>query len=120
MSELNTFGAVMAFAIQMEADLRTYYETAGNHERALAAEKRQVKLERIRRENVLEITLEPIEGLNKAQYALGLTDVSVAGQQVVEQRIAQFYLDAAPRMNVLAVQRAFDRLAQEHLDLSSE
>jgi hypothetical protein len=114
---LNTFGAVLSYAIQLEANLATYYQQAGNAARASDAEKRKSKLERVRRENVLEITLEPIEGLHEADYALNLGDTSADGQATVEKIAAQFYQDAAPKINVKQAQRALERCGQEHAAL---
>ncbi len=114
MTSLNSFGAVFSYAIQLEADLAGYYQRAGLADRAKDADKRKSKLERVRRENVLEITLEPIEGLDEADYATDFEDTSSAGQSKNEQIAAQFYVDAAPKINVLQARRALDRCANEH------
>ena len=113
-SSLNTFGAILSFAAEMEAQLQAYYALIGDAERAKAADKRRLKLERVRRENVVEITLEPIEGLDVADYALDLADVSTEGQASVENVAAQFYRDVAPKINVRAAQRALERCGKEH------
>jgi hypothetical protein len=117
MSSLNTFGAVMTFAIALETQLRDYYQAAGNAERAQAADKRRSTLERVRRENVTEIKLEPIEGLHEADYGLDLTDTSAEGQKAVERIAAEFYADAAPKINVREAQRALERCAKQHGEL---
>jgi hypothetical protein len=117
---LNTFGAVLSHAIQLEADLAAYYQKIGQSERAKDADKRKSKLERVRREHVLEITLEPIEGLQEADYALNLEDASASGQQAVEQSAARFYHAAAPKINVLQARRALEKCAQEHQTLSQQ
>lgn len=114
---LNTFGAVLSYAIQLEATLQAYYQQVGNAARASDAEKRKHKLERVRRENIVEITLEPIEGLHAADYVLNLNDTSAAGQAAAEKIAAQFYHDAAPKINVKQAQRALERCGQEHADL---
>lgn len=111
---LNTFGAVFSFAIELEAQLSAYYRGIGDSTLARAAEKRRKKLERARRENVVEITLEPITGLDAADYALDLGDDSAAGQAAAEVA-AQFYRDAAPKINVRAAQRALERCGREHV-----
>ena len=80
MASLNTFGAVFTFAIELEAQLSAYYSDIGDAGMAKAADKRRVKLERVRRENVVEITLEPIEGLSADDYALDLSDNSADGR----------------------------------------
>jgi hypothetical protein len=120
MAALTTFGAVLSHAIQMEAALAAYYQQGGNPARAQDATKRKSKMERVRRENVVEITLEPIEGLEENDYLLETADFSVAAQQLMERTAARFYRDAAPKMNVLAVQRAFERCAQEHSALADK
>lgn len=118
MSSLNTFGAVMSFAIQLEANLSAYYQAAGSADRAADADKRRSRLERIRRENIVEITLEAIDGLDESTYALDLSDTSEAGQRAAERTAAQFYTDAAPKLNVLPAQRALERCAREHQELT--
>ena len=86
----------------------------GESAKAKAADKRRAKLERVRRENVVEITLEPIAGLDAADYALDLADVSREGQAAVEGVAARFYRDVAPKINVRAAQRALERCGREH------
>lgn len=114
MASLNTFGAILSHAIELEAQLHAFYSGIGDSERAKAAEKRRKKLERVRRENVVEITLEPIEGLDAANYALDLADETAAGQAEIQRRTAQFYRDVAPKINVRAAQRALERCGKEH------
>ncbi len=114
MSSLNTFGAILSHAIELETQLQAYYNGIGEAERAKAADKRRKKLERARRENVVEITLEPIEGLHATDYALDLADVSEAGQAAVKRQAARFYQDVAPKINVRAAQRALERCGREH------
>jgi hypothetical protein len=118
MSSLNTFGAIMTFAIDLEGQLHEYYKAAGNGDRAREADKRRSKLERVRRESVLEITLEAIDGLNEADYALNLSDTSAGGQQTAEKTAAQFYADVAPKINVREAQRALEKCGKEHAALA--
>lgn len=115
MVSLNTFGAILSFAIELEARLSDYYNGLGSAANAKAADKRRKKLERARRENVVEITLEPITGLHADNYALDLDDVSAAGQAAAAQTAARFYRDVAPKINVRAAQRALERCGKEHL-----
>lgn len=117
MSALNTFGAIMTYAIDLEARLHAYYQSAGASARAADADKRRANLERVRRENVTEIKLEPIEGLNEADYALKLDDTSAAGQAANEAVAARFYVDVAPKINVREAQRALERCARQHGEL---
>jgi hypothetical protein len=115
MATLNTFGAILSFAIELEAGLCNYYQELGAPADAKAADKRRKKLERVRRENVVEITLEPIAGLNADDYALDLSDGSAAGRAAVTQIAARFYQDVAPKINVRAAQRALERCGKEHV-----
>lgn len=119
MASLNTFGAILSYAIQLEANLRDYYQAADHAERAKEADKRKSKLERVRRENVVEITLEPIDGLDEADYRFNFEDTSPAGQTAVEQSAAQFYSDVAPKINVRQAQRILERCSEEHAQLAS-
>lgn len=119
MDTLNAFGAILTFAIGMEARLRDYYTAAGDAARAADADKRRVNLERVRRENVTEIKLEPIEGLHEADYTLNLSDASPAGQKSTEAVAARFYTDVAPKINVREAQRALERCARQHGELAN-
>ena len=80
--KLNQFGSVLTYAIELESLLAEYYGNAAksneNHQsefesRSKASLKRKKNLERSRRENVTEITLEPIEGLDTANYLIDIT-----------------------------------------------
>ena len=114
MSSLNTFGAILSYAAEMEAQLCNWYGSIGESAKAKAADKRRKKLERVRRENVVEITLEPIAGLDAADYALDLADVTAAGQAAVADIAARYYRDVAPKINERAAQRARERCGREH------
>lgn len=114
MSELNSFGSVLSFAIEMESTLRDHYLAAGQDTRSAEADKRREKLERVRRENVVEITLEPIDGLNVADYSLDFS----ADAHVIEAIAARFYLDVAPKINVRSAQRALEQCAKQHQELA--
>jgi len=116
MSRLNSFGAIFSFAIEMEEKLIGYYQSLGDSEKAEAAESRKEKLERSRRENVVEITLEPIDGLEASDYELNLADTSEAGQKALAQIAAQFYSDTAPKINVRQAQRVLERCGKEHAE----
>ena len=114
---LNTFGAVLSHAIELEARLCDWYGGIGEADKARAAEKRRRKLERARREHVLEITLEPIRGLDAADYALELADGTAAAQAAAAAVAARFYADVAPKINVRAAQRTLERCGREHAAL---
>lgn len=118
MSSLNTFGSILTYAIQLETSLRDYYQSAGQADRAADADKRRSMLERIRREYVVEITLEPIEGLNEADYHFNFDDPSAEAQAANEKAAARFYTDAAPKINVRQAQRSLEKCAQQHSALT--
>ncbi|MFN8377897.1 MAG: hypothetical protein U0452_04425 [Anaerolineae bacterium] len=118
MSALNTFGAILTFAIELEGQIADYYREIGSP-RAADVDKRRSNLERVRRENVTEIKLEPIEGLDEADYALNLADTSAAGQQAIEATAARFYADTAPKLNVREAQRALERAGKQHAELAA-
>ncbi len=120
---LTQFGSILTFAVNLENQLSQFYEKAsmqgGIHSeefsrRAKACIKRIRRLERSRRENVTEITLEPIEGLNAADYQLDLTN----DVDVIEERIVRFYSDVIPKINVLESRRVLTRCQKEHNNLS--
>ena len=115
MASLNTFGAILSHAIGLEARLCDWYRSIGEGEKARAADKRRRKLERARREHVVEITLEPIRGLDAADYALELDDDSAEAQAAAAAVAARFYADVAPKINVRAAQRALERCGKEHI-----
>ena len=118
MSSLNTFGAILTYAIEQEARLAGYYKKAGNADQASAADKRRAKLERARSLYVLEITLEPIEGLDEANYALNLDDTSAVGQKAAAATAARFYSEVAPSINVRDAQRILEKCGKEYAALA--
>ena len=92
-SELNTFGSVLTFAINLEDAARTFYEglskkdehpfsneilkelTEGNR-------KRRELLERTRRESVVEMILERISGLDRAEYLVDISHPQTRSRQM--------------------------------------
>lgn len=110
MAELKNFGAIFTFAIGMETQLRDVYRADEDEDSAKAAEKRIEKLERARREYVVEITLEPIDGLEEDNYAL---DPDTQDRATMEGRAKQFYTDAAPKINVRQAQRILEKCGKQ-------
>jgi hypothetical protein len=119
MSSLNTFGAIMTHAIDLETRLRDAWAIAGDNTRAAESEKRRVTLERVRRENVTEIKLEPIDGLDEADYALDLSAPSAAVMKSAAATAARFYVEVAPKINVREAQRALERCGKQHAEIAS-
>ena len=120
---LNQFGAIMTFAIEMEGQLAKFYQKAAAELSAQAGElkgradgshKRRKRIERSRRSDVTEITLEPIEGLNVADYELNRNDTSATAVDEVERIVQKFYTEAAPKINVRESRRVLERCLKEH------
>lgn len=113
MASLTNFGAVFTFAINMETSIQAYYEKLGADDLAKGAKKRRDKLERARREYILEITLEPIDGLEEENYVLDVDDTSEAGQKAITEVAHRFYTDSAPKINVKQAQRILERCGKQ-------
>lgn len=120
---LNQYGAVMTFAIELEAQLAEFYEQAAAatpnlaaelHSRAKASKSRSQKIEQSRRENVTEITLEPIDDLDEADYALDLSQYTPSNINAVEAVVQKFYTEATPKINVREARRVLERCLKEH------
>ena len=126
--KLNQFGSVLTYAIELESLLAEYYDNAAkNNEnylselgtRSKASLKRKKNLERSRRENITEITLEPIEGLETANYVIDTTKMDLETINNNEKIVVKFYGDAGPKLNVLESQRLFKRCHKEHNNLNN-
>ncbi len=123
---LNQYGAVMTFAIELEAKLAEFYEQAAAaapnhadelHSRAKASKSRSQKIEQSRRENVTEITLEPIDDLDEADYGLDLSQYTPSNINAVEAVVQKFYIEASPKINVREARRVLERCLKEHSKL---
>jgi rubrerythrin len=123
--ELGTFGAILRFAMELEQRAVDFYGAAGGEleevfgELAQGSRKRRNRLERARREMVVEMVLESIIGLDRDTYSVSLSlEVDEAGllrqARVLEETSARFYQDAADRMPIREVVRLFQRLAREN------
>jgi len=131
--ELNTFGSMLAYAMQLEAQAAAFYEKAARQAAApdlaalfqtLAADatRRRETVERVRRENVTEMILTPIHDFHARDYALNvavpggdarLRDAALA----IEETIERYHLAARGKTELAEAGRALARLArgnQEH------
>ncbi len=122
---LNQFGAVLTFAIDLEELVSEYYNSIQSisdktltesevTNRINAASKRKRNLERSRRENVTEITLEPIEGLDAQNYTISGLSYDKEGMVSLHKIASGFYEDAMEKLNVLETKRLFSRHHKEH------
>lgn len=134
--ELGTFGAVLTFAISFEQHLAaSYRQMLANAPAALsgsltqaaeAAAKRGKLLERVRRENVAEMILEPIREFASEEYALAevpgagsAADDFAGALRQAEQTAERFYTVGAQKLSIPEVKRIFERLAKEHARLAA-
>jgi rubrerythrin len=123
MTELGTFGAIFKFALEFEeASVRFYSEASqriSELEALVAKAQKHVKrLERLRREAVTEMILEPLRGLQAADYQVDWSvrepDMMMAQAMAIEEAGRRFYTDAAAQIPIIEATRAFKKLAKEH------
>jgi rubrerythrin len=118
--ELTTFGAVVKFALDIEAEVSDFYESAsgvttdpdlGKLLESLfhRGQKRVKTLLRVRRENVTEMILEPIAGLDSevhkpvVVFPEGADDGVVRETAaVLETKLHEFYMHAAAKIDFLS------------------
>lgn len=118
--ELTTFGAVVKFALDVEAEASIFYESAlgvttdPNLRKLLESllnrgQKRIKTLMRVRRENVTEMILEPIAGLNSEVHKLVTVIPEGANDSIVretaaalETKLHEFYMHAAAKIGFLS------------------
>jgi hypothetical protein len=131
--ELGTFGAVMRFALELEHASEEFY--MGLHgsapdstlkpvlEKILARCPIRVStLERIRRENVTEMILEPIRGIDSDSFPTAITLPSSADSNDLrsaakswEAKRKSFFESASHKIEfLLEAADAFERLADEN------
>lgn len=129
MTELGTFGAVIRFAIDLESRAVAFYQALADGGQTAAPDalqalvrahkKRQQQLEQMRRENVTEMILEPIHGLERDRWDIAL-GASLAEAVGLERHIAGFSLAAAAKVSIPQVARQFRRLAEESAALEDQ
>lgn len=130
---LENFGSILNFAEELEDQDRRFYEAAAGNpacsalhdlfvELAAGAAQNARTVQRIRRENVTEMILEPITGFTRAPFCEACEGAAVLGAAEVlqtarrlESRAARYYREAAARLKALnEVARALERLARNH------
>ena len=124
--ELGTFGAILRFAMDLEQQAIDFYEGAAGgeleevlSELARRSRKRRSRLERARREMVVEMVLESITGLDGDAYGVNLDSEADEAEllrqaRTLEETSARFYRDAADKMPIREVVRLFRRLVREN------
>jgi hypothetical protein len=128
---LSTFGAIMGFAAevvgQTEAAYKTLVQKAKNptlketlQSLLNEAGKNHSLMEQTRRENVTEMILEPITGLNQENYRIDL-NVTASAEDVdllkmalrLEERERKFFNDASSKLPLPEAARIFRKMAQK-------
>jgi rubrerythrin len=118
--ELTTFGAVVKFALGIEAEVSSFYESAIGVatdpdfrkllERLFHRGQKRIKtLMRVRRENVTEMILEPIAGLDSEVHKPVIAIPEGADDGIVreaatalETKLHEFYMHAAAKIDFLS------------------
>ncbi|MHA1137132.1 MAG: hypothetical protein ACTSSE_11665 [Candidatus Thorarchaeota archaeon] len=131
--DLGTFGAIMKFALEIEGKVSDFYKEASELAKDDAfvgllgdlvtrGKKRAKTLERVRRENVTEMILEPIEGLDSDSFEIETTisqdvdDPTIkALASTIETTLKNFYTAAAKKIDFLPeAEYAFELLAEKN------
>ncbi len=113
---LTNFGSILKFAEELEAEDQGFYRAASENPNCTAQarlyevfaddlKKNQKIIQRIRRENVTEMILEPVAGLTRSEFSLDLTggdELDDAGvlenARIREDRAQRYYLKAAEQI----------------------
>ncbi len=129
--ELGTFGAVMGFASQLVMQSASYYETTGKSVKNAElkavlqilsedGKKDYATMEQTRRENVTEMILEPITGLDREEYEISPSRLSqesdtgiLKSALLLEERECKFFRDSSGKIPLPEVARVFRKVAQK-------
>jgi rubrerythrin len=128
---LSTFGAIMGFAAQMVRQTETLYKTMIQKvENPVLREALQLLLEeegknyslmeRTRRENVTEMILEPIAGLDQSDYEIEMKGMDQTEDSdllkmalILEERERRFFSEVSDKVPLPEVGRIFRKVAQK-------
>ena len=130
--ELGTFGAIIKFALDIETKIGSFYQTASDLTKdvelgsifadlVVRGQKRMKTLERVRRENVTEMILEPILEFDSDSYNI-VTEISAdinddnlrVLSTNIESTLLEFYTAAATKIDFLIeAAYAFELLAEK-------
>jgi rubrerythrin len=128
---LQNFGSILNFAEELESQDRQFYEAAAGNpacaahkalftELAAGADKNVKTVQRIRRENVTEMILEPVRDFTRAPFceacegaAAQPTVEVLATAKRLESRAERYYAEAAEKIKALTeVSRALKTLGK--------
>ncbi len=88
---LNTYSAILSFAIELEGKMHHYYESVAEFDDAFVENakryvKRGQRITQIRQDHVTEMVLEPIHGLSWETYETPLRSVPGIGRRPLPRR----------------------------------
>lgn len=127
---LSTFGAIMGFAAEMVQQTETFYKTMVQKAKdPILSEAFQVLLEeegknyslmeRTRRENVTEMILEPVAGLDQGDYEIEMKGIDQTKDAdllkmvlALEERERRFFSEVSNKVPLPEVGRIFRKMAQ--------
>ncbi len=131
--ELGTFGAIIKFALDIETKVGNFYESASDivkdaelvsifADLVVRGQKRKKTLERVRRENVTEMILEPILEFDSESYSIDIEISESANNDNlrtlatnIETTLQKFYTTAALKTDFLIeAAYAFELLAEKN------
>ncbi len=128
---LTTFGAIMAFAVDMVTQTGEYYKTFARlateavlkenlEDLAREEVKSRARIEETRRMNITEMILEPVAGLLKKGYEMEVkipepaADTDILRLAVaLEEREKRFFQDASARVPLPEVARFFRKIVEK-------
>jgi rubrerythrin len=136
--ELGTFGSILKFALDIETEASEFYRSASGllvsqnlaamfHELTNRGEKRVKTLERVRRENMTEMILEPIIGLDSDAYTFISKIPESADDEAlrqiaarIETALQKYYSTAAKKIEFLSeAAYAFEILAEKNAEIKN-
>ena len=130
--DLGTFGAIMKYAMEIEGEVCELYKVLAGQskdtelkqlleELEARGQKRIKTLERVRRENVTEMILEQIEGLDSDSFKIETTILAKDDKtlkshvKTIESTLQSFYTTAAKKIDFLPeAEYAFELLAEKN------
>lgn len=129
--ELTSFGSVMKFAIDREGDVKAALGRAAADPKfsafaekiktmSLQNESNLKTLERTRRENINEVVLYPITGLDDSKYLFDARDSAEITEEsflkmieAMSEKLSGYYAEAAEKLHTDDAKRIFQRLAKK-------
>jgi len=119
--DLTSFGTVILFAQAREGRAAQLAGEVGEAKAARLHAKRAKRLELLRNERLNEVVLQPLTGMDRAEYLPAEGLAGAAGLATLEEITARFYRDALEHAaEVLGgLERTFDRFARESENLAA-